>query len=435
MRKPSSLFARLLLLQLGLAVALALVFGLLVYVERNVAVARLEAERWTPALRQATASSAGTPVAPPTLLRSATRPDRGWPLPLAAPRFAVLSDELSRRGLVVRDAVVTRGFGGPVLWLQLRHADGTLAWFGIDQTALLPGPPRRALLAVAIAALLLVAVSWHFTGRLSRPLDALRERIEAQRPGDAGRAEPPPPTAATPEVAAIEAAYDALLRRYDRHERERALLLAGVSHDLRSPLARIRLAAGLLPDDAATAPWREAIARNTEVADRLIGSFLDHVRAGELTLDRDADLAAIARAVAAQASGTGPPPSVHAPTKLTVADSHPLLVERLLANLVDNAQRHGLAPVGVRVGDDGDRVVVEVSDAGPGIPEARRAEWLQAFARGDAARSTPGTGLGLAIVERAVARMGGTLTFSHRDGRHVVRVELPRRRAAQVSPG
>ena len=64
-------------------------------------------------------------------------------------------------------------------------------------------------------------------------------------------------------------AYDELLQRFERHERERALLLAGVSHDLRSPLARIRMAAGLLPEEPASAHWREAIVRNTQVADRL----------------------------------------------------------------------------------------------------------------------------------------------------------------------
>ena len=70
-------------------------------------------------------------------------------------------------------------------------------------------------------------------------------------------------------------------------------------------------------------------------------------------------------------------------------------------------------------------MIVEVSDAGAGVPDEQREALLQAFARGDAARGTPGTGLGLAIVARVVARMGGTLAFDRRDGRHVVRVLLP----------
>ena len=418
---PDSLFARFLLLQLGVGLALLLVFGLLVYVERNAAIARLVGERWAPVLQAATGqavSPAPEPLRP--LLRSDARPPASWRAPLNTPRLAALEEELARHGLSVREAVVTRG---PVLWLQLRRADGSFGWYGIADVAMLPRLPGRMLAAVLISALLLVGVSWYFTRRLTRPLEELRERMRTHRPGQPA-VTAAPIEGASPEVAAIEAAYDELLQRYEGHERERALLLAGVSHDLRSPLARIRMAAGLLPEDAASAPWREAIARNTDVADRLIGSFLDHVRAGELKLDQRADLAAIARSVAAEASRGGEPVAVDTPAMLLVERSHPLLLERLLVNLVDNAAKHGRAPVALAVRAQGGGACIEVSDAGPGLPEARCAALTDAFARGDAARGTPGTGLGLAIVARIAARMGGTLAFERRDGRHVVRVVL-----------
>lgn len=83
-------------------------------------------------------------------------------------------------------------------------------------------------------------------------------------------------------------------------------------------------------------------------------------------------------------------------------------------------------PVELRIEARGARAIVEVGDAGAGVPEHQREQLMQAFARGDAARSMPGTGLGLAIVARVVARMVATLAFECRDGRHVVRVELPR---------
>lgn len=423
--RVDSLFARLLLLQIGVAVALLTVFAVVVYVERNMAVARLVAERWAPALQQAAGVPGAAPVPPGReLQRSPARPAPSWRPPLAAPRMAALAEELSRHGVHFEDVVISRGPQGPVLWLQVRQGDGRAAWLGIDDIALLPRVPGRVLLAVLISALILVAVSWYFTRRLTRPLEELRRRMRAHRPGEPSRTAAPI-EGASPEVAAIEAAYDELLQRYERHERERALLLAGVSHDLRSPLARIRMAAALLPEDAASAPWREAIARNTEVADRLVGSFLEHVRAGELPLDQRADLAAIARGVAAEAGRGGEAPAVDAPASLPLAHSHPLLLERLLANLVDNACKHGRAPVAlaVRAEDGGARI--EVSDAGAGLPEERREALTEAFARGDAARGTPGTGLGLAIVTRIVARMGGTLAFERRDGRHVARVTLP----------
>jgi two-component system, OmpR family, osmolarity sensor histidine kinase EnvZ len=428
MKRPrfDSLFARLLLLQVVLAVTLLLLFGLFVYVERNMAVARLVAERWAPALRQAI-GGVGEPTGGVAreLPRSESRPSPAWRPPLGAPRMAALDDELGRQGIKVLDAVITRGDKGPVLWLQLRTADGAAPWLGITDIALLPRVPGRLLWAVLISALLLVAVSWYFTRRLTRPLEELRARMQSHRPGEPTRTAAPI-DGASPELAAIESAYDELLQRFERHERERALLLAGVSHDLRSPLARIRMAAGLLPEDASSAHWREAIERNTQVADRLIESFLDHVRAGELSLDQSADLAALARAAAAACGRRAEELQVEAPPTLLLARSHPLLVERLVANLLDNAFKHGKAPVRLVVHAQGDQAVLEVSDAGAGVPQAQREALTQAFARGDAARGTPGTGLGLAIVARVVARMGGTLAFDRQDGRQLVSVRLPR---------
>ncbi len=421
-----SLFARLLLLQVAVAVLLLLLFGLFVYVDRNMAVARLVAERWAPALRQATGVAGEPPGAlARELPRNESRPSPAWRAPLAAPRMVALSEELARHGIPVLDAVITRGERGPVLWLQLRTAAGAVPWFGIRDMALLPRAPVRLLWAALIAVLLLAAVSWYFTRRLTRPLEELRARMQSQRPGEPTRTAAPI-DGASPELAAIESAYDELLQRFERHERERALLLAGVSHDLRSPLARIRMAAGLLPEEPASAHWREAIVRNTQVADRLIESFLDHVRAGELSLDQEADLAALARAAAAATGHGAAELQVETPPTLILARSHPLLVERLVANLLDNAFKHGKPPVQLVVREEGGSALIEVSDAGAGVPQAQREGLLQAFARGDAARGTPGTGLGLAIVARVVARMGGTLEFARRDGRHVVSVRLPR---------
>jgi two-component system, OmpR family, osmolarity sensor histidine kinase EnvZ len=424
-RRFDSLFARLLLLQVLLAIALVAVFGALVYVERNVAVARLVAERWAPALRNAAGLRGEVPAPARELQRSDSRPALALPSPLVAPRMAALDDELRRQGVPLLDTVIARGSRGPVLWLQLRTPEGATAWFGLSDVALLPNLPRRILLALLLAALLLAGVSWVFTRRLTRPLEQLRTRMQSHRPGEP-TASAVPIDSATPELAAIEAAYGELLQRYERHERERALLLAGVSHDLRGPLARIRMAAGLLPEAPESAPWRETIVRNTQVADRLIESFLDHVRAGELALDQSADLAGLARSAAAASGHAGDELTVVAPQTLTLGHTHPLLVERLIANLLDNAFKHGRAPVALRIEERGAMAVIEVADAGAGVPEQQREQLLQAFARGDAARSTPGTGLGLAIVARVVARMGGTLAFERRDSRHVVRVELPR---------
>ncbi|MBM3373432.1 MAG: two-component sensor histidine kinase, partial [Betaproteobacteria bacterium] len=91
-------------------------------------------------------------------------------------------------------------------------------------------------------------------------------------------------------------------------------------------------------------------------------------------------------------------------------------VQRLVANLVDNALRHGNAPVEVTTGCEGDCNLIEVLDSGPGIPESQAARMLQPFTRMDSARSTSGTGLGLAIVERIARLHGGDVQLLARDG-------------------
>lgn len=429
LKRFDSLFARLLLLQAVLASAVLLVFGALLYVERNVTIARLVGQRLAPVLRQA----AGWPAvpdstAPPMVLRGAGRPQDERVAGQNAPRLRALADELRRRGVPLQDSVLARGDGGPVLWLLVGTPAGEAVWLGVADPALAARLPGRFLLAVLLATLLVAGVSWAFTRRLTRPLEQLRTRMLSLRPGEAlPAAGQPKHRSASPEIAAMEAAYDELLQRFERHERERSLLLAGVSHDLRSPLARIRTAAELLPESPDAAPWRDAIVRNTQAADRLIGSFLDHVRAGELALDQAADLAAVARAAAAATGRPADELVVHAEAPVLLAQTHPLLLERLIDNLLDNAFKHGRAPVELFVADRGDGfALVEVSDAGEGLPDARREALLQAFARGDSARGTPGTGLGLAIVARTVARMGGTLAFERREGRHVVSVLLRR---------
>lgn len=428
-RRFDSLFARALLTQTLVAIGLLFVFGVLVYVERNVAVGRLVGERWAPALRQAAGWNEGVPVAPPAVLRREGRPPLAVESVRLSPRMNALDDELRRRGVPVQQTVIARGENGPALWLLVKTPHGAPVWLGVSDEVLLPSLPGRVVPAVLIAFALLVGSSWVLMRRLTRPLELLRTRMESHRPGQATegaavRGGPLP--GASPEVAAIESAYDDLLARYEGHERERALLLAGVSHDLRSPLARIRLAAGLLPEVEGVTPRRDAIVRNTALLERLIESFLDHVRAGELALDQTADVAEIARAAAARLERAAHEVTVDAPALLPVSGTHPLLIERMLSNLLDNAFAHGQPPVHLRVSADAAHAVIEVFDAGTGIAPDQQAAVVQAFARGDASRGTPGTGLGLAIVMRVVSRMGGTLTFEPGRAGHCVRVSLPR---------
>ncbi|PZP28742.1 MAG: hypothetical protein DI603_18875 [Roseateles depolymerans] len=414
-RRHASLFARLLLAQLGLVVGLGLVIWVLFYVERNVTVARLYAEAWAPQL----AAAAG--LAPPPALSGAVVERRDAPPAQArqvsalAPRFVALREALRAHGVPVQELRIELSRPQTRVWVQVADAGRPPLWLGMAGEVVAPEWSRRTVLALVLVTALVLGLSWWTARRLAGPLEALRRRIEHQQPGAPYAA--PPGEDLPPEVATIYSAYAELLARWQRHERERALLLAGVSHDLRSPLGRIRMAAELLPDDADSARRRAVIVRNVVESDRLIESFLDFVRSGELPCNESVDLAALARAAVSGFERPDEQLCLEAPATLLLNNANALLVERLIANLVDNALKHGRPPVRVRVlrRDDG-RIELCVEDAGDGLPPHQLEALQEAFRRGDSARSQAGSGLGLAIVRQASTRLGARLGFEQ-DGR------------------
>jgi two-component system, OmpR family, osmolarity sensor histidine kinase EnvZ len=424
-----TLFRRLVVAQAIGAFALLIVFGSVFYVERNRVVARLTAQRWAPALRTAAGLPDGAASAPAAFsLRVVDhRPDDAIPANAWAPRIVQLRATLRAEGIPVDEVVFTRGVPRPLTWIAVPAADGHERWYGMQDEVVESHVAWRLLIALVLGVAAVAVASWMVARRLSRPLEALRRRIESHAaPAARGDALAHAGTP-TVEIDAIERAWVALGDRLARQESERALLLAGVSHDLRSPLARIRMAAELLPDTADVAARRASIVRNVDVADRLIASFLDYVRAAELPLAATVDIVAVARHLLQARDEPAEVLALEAPARLDVPRAHELLLERLLANLVDNAMRHGKAPVSVRIGADEHDAILDVADHGPGLAPDARSRLTQAFARGDASRGTPGTGLGLAIVQQIVRRMGGSLAFDRVDGLACARVRLPLR--------
>ncbi len=429
-RRFDTLFSRLLVVQALTATALVLLFGALFYVERNITVARLVAERWAPSLHAVLTGQPADRVAPALPVLRATELPRASVRPRTwAPRAQVLVDSLRAGGVPVEDLAYTRTAGNPLVWLGVRGADGQRLWLGIADELIEPRLPLRFTLAVLLGVAVVALASWWAARRLTAPLRQLQARIEAHDP-TAPEALPAeaPARGATAEVAAIAQAWQSMRERLVQHERERRLLLAGVSHDLRSPLARIRMAAELLPEDTSVAARRDAIVRNVDVADRLVQGFVDQVRAAELPLDETVDLADLARSVVDMLARPADALRVDAPGTLPLERASRLLLERVMLNLVDNAFQHGRPPVTLRVAAHGAEAWVEVEDTGPGIAPDQREPLLQAFARGDPARGRPGTGLGLAVVAQVAARLGGLVAFDVGAGAHRVRVVLPLRR-------
>jgi two-component system osmolarity sensor histidine kinase EnvZ len=428
LRRRDSLFARMLLIQSSLALGLSLVYFTLYFVERNRAVASVMAERWAGPL----ALAAGLPSPPPEqhgeVLVQQHLPEGASEIPALTPRLRTLKAALEARGIVVQAVALERATRPSLVWLKVASPRGGPLWLGVTGPLVESHEFGRIALGLTLACGLVLLLSWHPARMMTRRLDRLRRRI---RSGQVHGAEPPD-LASTPEILEIERAYDELLDQVQRQASERALLLAGVSHDLRSPLGRIRMAAELLPDDPALAPRRASIVGNVLAADRLIESFLDLVRSSEMPLDELVDVADGARHVAA--AFERPPDELHvcAPDVLELPQANQHLLERALFNLIDNALKHGQTPVTVRVSEQPGAVLIEVEDQGPGMPAQARQQMLQAFARGDSSRSKPGSGLGLAVVQQVTQRLQGELAFEGGPGRWTVRWRLPVSRSRQA---
>jgi two-component system osmolarity sensor histidine kinase EnvZ len=422
---------RLLVMQLALVVSLGVLTVGLFYVERNMAIAELYAELWAGQITQALGTDLDPARSKSTVLMQQVQPPAEGRHPVVlAPRFRLIRSALLASGIDVDDVMVGRVADEQVVWLHVLAPAKSPIWLALPGHILTPAWPGKLLLALLAVSALLIGASWAFTRHLTRPLEQLRLRMQTHAPGQRVSGVAPGQPAlrgATPEIVSIDQAYSDLLLRFETHERERAVLLAGVSHDLRSPLGRIRMAAELLPDRDGKNRRQESIIRNVQVADRLIESFLDFVRSEELPLNDTVDLAALVRSTVARFDRPEQELTAVVPERLQLPNSNELLLDRLVSNLVDNALKHGCLPVCVSVSSQLSDAVIEVSDAGQGPqPEVWR-RLQDAFARGSQSRSTPGVGLGLTVVRQIVGRMGGQLDCLQQANTNVVQVRLPMR--------
>jgi two-component system osmolarity sensor histidine kinase EnvZ len=256
-----------------------------------------------------------------------------------------------------------------------------------------------ALLAISLAG------SWLIASTLARPLAAV---TRAARRIGGGETHQPLAEEGPRELRTVAAAFNRMARSLASMERERAMVLAGISHDVRTPLSRLRLA---LEMSGAERGASEAMIADIEEIDGIIGQFLDFAR-GENEEQMDNDLDALVLELAEHyrriqknvlVKAGGIPPFRFARRA----------VRRAIANLVDNALRYAGEPVEVQSG----KFFVEVRDRGPGIPAAEVDHAKRPFTRLDDARGGPaGAGLGLAIVERVARAHGGALELLPRPG-------------------
>ncbi|XUW90806.1 ATP-binding protein [Burkholderia sp. M6-3] len=261
----------------------------------------------------------------------------------------------------------------------------------------------------ALAALTGYAIQLH----LNRPLQELTRA--AQRLSD-GDTPPPLPTSGPLEIAAVSTAFNQMTHALQQAEATRALMLAGISHDIRTPLTKLRLSMAMAMPESGDSSFVVAAESYLDQIETILQQFMDYAGTGEREPAEPGDLNALIERLAGDFAGLGHEFELSL-ARLPLIPYRPVSMMRLLMNLMQNAIVYGGSGLAVRSWATDDSVYVAVGDRGKGL-SAEELEQLKApFQRGRNARAhSGGTGLGLAIVERIARLHGGRVEFHAREG-------------------
>jgi signal transduction histidine kinase len=312
------------------------------------------------------------------------------------PRFGPMADYFPRHSMTFQ--VYTQLADGS--WASFEHglSDEPFAW------------PWRLLLTLAVLlasviVLTLLAVRW-----LTRPLAVLATAADALG-RDMHR--PPLPEEGPAEVRRAAAAFNTMQARLQVHLREREQMLAAVSHDLRTPITRLRLRTELIGDEA----LRVKFARDLAEMEAMTAAALDFLRGARVDEPvQPVDVLALLESLQADLEEAGHAVQVQDQVMAPYL-ARPLALKRLLTNLIENAVKYG-ERAAVRVEDNAAQLRIIVADNGPGIAEAEIERVFEPFYRveGSRSRATGGVGLGLSVARDIARAHGGELTLRNRAG-------------------
>ena len=273
-------------------------------------------------------------------------------------------------------------------------------------------------------------------GYINRPLKQLSTAARQVREGEyeAHRLDE---HARTAEIRAVNVGFNRMADQLAKIEQDRVVMLAGISHDLRTPLARLRLETEMsVADEDARAHMAADIAQ----LDAIIDKFLDYARPDHVDF-KPVLLREVVQACAyAMEDQEDVKVKIEVPPDLRVM-ADVVELHRVLANLLENARRYGKSPdtgiadITVNAQAHNDAVLIKVRDHGPGVASQQLSQLTKPFFRGDAARtSAAGAGLGLSIVAKNVERMGGTFALTSTPGRgFAAHIRMPRAAAARAA--
>jgi two-component system osmolarity sensor histidine kinase EnvZ len=341
--------------------------------------------------------------------------------PLPADPFIRMVAEKIRQRLGVETIITVNHYGVQGLWVSFNIGQDDF-WVVIPRVHVERPFPWQWLGWGALVLLLSLAGGYLLAARINRPLRLLMNAADRLRNGERPEKLPEGSFA---ELREVNNTFNKMADSLAELDAERTLILAGVSHDIRTPLARLRLAVEMLPDDGC-ASLKNGMVEDISDMNNIINQFLDFVRGVEGEPTQMIDINTLLQAMHDRQSRAG--------RDLVVQLAHtyfipirPLAMQRLLDNLVGNAYAYGRGEVRVASKVMADAIVISVFDNGPGIPETHVEKLLRPFERLDTARSNAGgSGLGLAIAERIAKLHGGQLELINRpEGGLEARLSLP----------
>ena len=320
----------------------------------------------------------------------------------------LLRSKLGEETVVAREV---NGFKG--MWVGFKMQRDSY-WLLADPARVEAVRGRTWFIWLSIAGLLSLAGAAVMASLISRPLKRLAQATQTVARGDftSSRLDD---RVQTPEIRTVNAGFNHMTERLQQIEQDRALMLAGISHDLRTPLARLRLEAEMSVTDPAA---RQHMGQDIDQVDAIIDQFMDYARpsgGAQETIYLRELLHSAADRLAAEGVLRF---TMDVPSHLRM-QANPTELQRIVNNLLHNAVRYGKTPgsdatdVTIWAASQAQGVELRITDQGPGVPPDVLGRLTQPFYRVDEARSqAKGTGLGLAIVERHVARLGGNLSLS-----------------------
>lgn len=303
-----------------------------------------------------------------------------------------------------------RTTGGVNYLIWIRPPQDPNIWISIPMQGIEESDFSPLTIYLIVISVLSVAGGWLFVRRLNKPLQALQR---AARKVGKGQFPEPLPLEGSSEMVAVTNAFNKMSQGIHQLESDRVLMTAGISHDLRTPLTRIRLASEMLPEDQ---DWvKDGIEHDIEDMNAIIDQFIDYARQDRQEPSENVDLN---RVIKELIEGRLLEAGHHIDLKLAPLPNAKLRVigiKRVLENLIENAFRYGSENIAIitNVDHQSQSLICNVRDFGKGIPEADIPMLFAPFAQGDKARGSVGSGLGLAITKRIVESHGGKMLFSN----------------------